>query len=325
MRGNSRDCPLKSPNLGIFGTVLNSPKRICLNIPNNIIRADTGPAPTNNPTSHFQYQLSKVQSIKSNLIIKGKEMNKKKQKLKIAGISIWRILTYFIIYSIAGYFIETAFGLLTKGVLESRKGFLYGPFCPIYGLGAVVMILGLQCFKKNNYTLFFGGFLVGSIVEYLISYFGELIFKVNWWDYSDKFLNINGRICFTFSLFWGLLAIYLIRHFNIIVDKLIDKVKQKVPIKYLKALVIAGTVILAIDGILTALALKLFFARTVYAYDLNVVNKSKYISEYERKEELGRILEIENKVFSDKKMLRTFPNLKLKAENRRTYLYGLYL
>ena len=252
-------------------------------------------------------------------------MNKKKQTLKIAGISIWRILTYFIIYSIAGYLIETAFGLLTKGVLESRKGFLYGPFCPIYGLGAVVMILGLQCFKKNNYTLFFGGFLVGSIVEYLISYFGELIFKVNWWDYSNNFLNINGRICFTFSLFWGLLAIYLIRHFNIIVDKLIDKVKQKVPIKYLKGLVIAGTVILAIDGILTALALKLFFARTVYTYDLSVVNKSKYISEYKRKEELGRILEIENKVFSDKKMLRTFPNLKLKAENRRTYLYGLYL
>lgn len=252
-------------------------------------------------------------------------MNKKKQTLKIAGISIWRILTYFIIYSIAGFFIETTFGLLTKGVLESRKGFLYGPFCPIYGLGAVVMILGLQCFKKNNYTLFFGGFLVGSIVEYLISYFGELIFKVNWWDYSNNFLNINGRICFTFSLFWGLLAIYLIRHFNIIVDKLIDKVKQKVPIKYLKGLVIAGTVILAIDGILTALALKLFFARTVYTYDLNVVNKSKYISEYEKKEELGRILEIENKVFSDKKMLRTFPNLKLKAENRRAYLYGLYL
>ena len=250
---------------------------------------------------------------------------KEKKTLKIAGISIWRILTYFIIYSIAGYIIETLFGLFTKGMLESRKGFLYGPFCPIYGVGAVAMILGLQYFKKNNYTLFFGGFLVGSIVEYIISYLGEVIFKVNWWDYSNNFLNINGRICFTFSLFWGLLAIYLIRHFNIIVDKLIDKVKQKVPIKYLKALVIAGTVILAIDGILTALALKLFFARTVYTYDLNVVNKSKYISEYKRKEELGRILEIENKVFSDKKMLRTFPNLKLKAENRRTYLYGLYL
>lgn len=252
-------------------------------------------------------------------------MEKKKETIKIAGISIWRILTYFIVYSIAGYVIETVFGLLTKGVLESRKGFLYGPFCPIYGLGAVVMILGLQCFKKNNYTLFFGGFLVGSIVEYLISYFGELIFKVNWWDYSNNFLNINGRICFTFSLFWGLLAIYLIRHFNIIIDKLIDKVKQKVPMKYLKTLVIVGTVILAIDGIMTAFALKLFFARTVYTYDLNVINKNKYISEYRRKEELGKLLDVENKVFSDKKMLRTFPNLKLKAENRRTYLYGFYL
>lgn len=133
-------------------------------------------------------------------------MKKEKKILKIAGISIWRILTYFIIYSIVGYIIETLFGLFTKGMLESRKGFLYGPFCPIYGVGAVAMILGLQCFKKNNYTLFFGGFLVGSIVEYIISYLGEVIFKVNWWDYSNNFLNINGRICFTFSLFWGLLA-----------------------------------------------------------------------------------------------------------------------
>ena len=153
---------------------------------------------------------------------------REKKTLKIAGISIWRILTYFIIYSMAGFIIETLFGFLTKGMLESRKGFLYGPFCPIYGVGAIIMILSLQYFKKNNYTLFFGGFLIGSIVEYLISYFGELIFKVNWWDYSDRFLNINGRICLTFSLFWGLLAIYLIKHFNPLIDKIIDKTKEKI-------------------------------------------------------------------------------------------------
>ena len=55
-------------------------------------------------------------------------MKKEKKILKIAGISIWRILTYFIIYSIVGCIIETLFGLFTKGMLESRKGFLYGPF-----------------------------------------------------------------------------------------------------------------------------------------------------------------------------------------------------
>ena len=252
-------------------------------------------------------------------------MKKEKKTLKIAGISIWRILAYFIIYSIAGYIIETLFGLFTKGMLESRKGFLYGPFCPIYGVGAVAMILGLQCFKKNNYTLFFGGFLVGSIVEYIISYLGEVIFKVNWWDYSNNFLNINGRICFTFSLFWGLLALYLIRHFNPIIDKLIDKTKEKVPMKYLKTLVVVGTVFLAIDGLLTAFALKLFFERTVYSYNLDVINKNKYINSYERVLEMENTAELANKVFSDKKMLRTFPNLKLKAQDGELiYMSSIY-
>ena len=250
---------------------------------------------------------------------------KEKKTLKIAGISIWRILTYFIIYSIAGYIIETLFGLFTKGMLESRKGFLYGPFCPIYGVGAVAMILGLQYFKKNNYTLFFGGFLVGSIVEYIISYLGEVIFKVNWWDYSNNFLNINGRICFTFSLFWGLLALYLIRHFNPIIDKLIDKVKAKVSINYLKVLVIVGIIFLVIDGILTAFALKLFFERTVYSYNLDVINKEKYINSYERVLKMNNTAELGNKVFSDKKMLRTFPNLKLKAQNGEIiYMDSIY-
>ncbi len=77
-----------------------------------------------------------------------------KKKFTIFGFTITKLLAYFIIYSIIGFVIETIFGLLTKGVVESRKSFLYGPFCGIYGLGAVVMIVGLQKFKKNNYTLF---------------------------------------------------------------------------------------------------------------------------------------------------------------------------
>ena len=90
---------------------------------------------------------------------------KTNKKFTILGMSIWRVLAYFIIYSILGYLIETLFGLVTKGVIESRQSFLYGPFCAIYGLGAVIMIGLLQYFKKNNFTLFFGGFLVGSVVE----------------------------------------------------------------------------------------------------------------------------------------------------------------
>ena len=90
--------------------------------------------------------------------------------------------------------IETVYGIITKGVWESRQSFLYGPFCGIYGVGAVVMILSLQYFNQNNNRLFIGGFIVGSIVEYVVSLFGEYVLNTKWWDYSNMPLNINGRI-----------------------------------------------------------------------------------------------------------------------------------
>ncbi|MGN1302669.1 MAG: hypothetical protein ACI4VO_03365 [Clostridia bacterium] len=75
-----------------------------------------------------------------------KTLKKEKKKFTILGIDLWEILAYFIIYSIAGYIIETLFALVRYGVLESRQSFLYGPFCSIYGIGAVIMIIFLQYF-----------------------------------------------------------------------------------------------------------------------------------------------------------------------------------
>lgn len=63
-----------------------------------------------------------------------------KRKFTICGFTLTKIMAYFIIYSILGYIVETLFGLVTKGVIESRQSFLYGPFCAIYGIGAVIMI-----------------------------------------------------------------------------------------------------------------------------------------------------------------------------------------
>ena len=234
-----------------------------------------------------------------------------KKGFTIFGISIWRILAYFIIYSIAGYIIETVFGLLTKGVIESRKSFLYGPFCAIYGVGAVIMIVSLQYFKKNNYTLFFGGFVVGSIVEYLVSLIGEFIFHVKWWDYSNEPFNINGRICVMFSLFWGALAIYLMSHFNIKVDKLIDKIKEKVSLKILNSVVIIIVIFMFLDCVITGAALKMFFADLVHDYNLPVQNSEIYLKQYEEKENDEIQKELRNKYFTNKKMVKTFPNLKV--------------
>lgn len=251
---------------------------------------------------------------------------KEKKHIKIAGITLWRIVAYFIIYSVVGFIIETIFGVLTKGVLESRKSFLYGPFCSIYGLGAVLMILPLQRFKKNNYTLFAAGFVIGSIIEYLVSLIGELIFHIKWWDYSDQILNLNGRICVLFSLFWGLLAIYLMSDINKRVDKLIDFLKKKISIGILKTIVVLVSIFLAFDLGITAYALQMFTIRIVHDNNLNVANKQYIDEQYEKiyvKDTNQK--EFILKYFNDEKMIKTFPNIKIEDVDGNILFYRKYV
>ena len=251
---------------------------------------------------------------------------KEKNHIKIAGITLWRIVAYFIIYSVVGFIIETIFGVLTKGVLESRKSFLYGPFCSIYGLGAVLMILPLQRFKKNNYTLFAAGFVIGSIIEYLVSLIGELIFHIKWWDYSDQILNLNGRICVQFSLFWGLLAIYLMSDINKRVDKLIDFLKKKISMGILKTAVVLVSIFLAFDLGITAYALQMFTIRIVYDNNLNVANKQYIDEQYEKiyvKDTKQK--EFILKYFDDEKMIKTFPNIKIEDVDGNILFYRKYV
>lgn len=238
--------------------------------------------------------------------------NKPKKEFKILGISIYKILIYFIIYSIIGYIIETLYGILTKGVWESRQSFLYGPFCGIYGLGAVVLILSLQFFNKSTNKLFIGGFIVGSIVEYVVSLVGELIFHVKWWDYSHMPLNINGRICVYYSIFWGFLAIYFMTSFHPRIEKLISKIESKKPMKVIKITTILVTVFLLFDLFITMYALKAFTVRKVHDYDLNVSNKEYVINNtYNQLYGNEKVANFIYTFFSDEKMIKTFPNLKI--------------
>lgn len=235
----------------------------------------------------------------------------KKKKFTIMGLSIYRILAYFIIYSVVGYIIETVYGIITKGRWESRQSFLYGPFCAIYGLGAVIMIIFLHKYSKKYNALFIGGFIVGSIVEYLVSLIGELILGVKWWDYSDMPLNINGRVCVFFSLFWGFLALYLIASFNPKIDKFIDWTKSKFSFKGLKTLTITVTIILFIDCIITAIAMSFFLIRMIAQNDLNVPNKEIVMQKYEDIYNNEKLSNFIYKYWGDRKMIRTFPNIKV--------------
>ena len=243
-------------------------------------------------------------------------MKDKKRSFKILGISIWRLLAYFIIYSFIGFVIETLFALFMYNVLESRQSFLYGPFCGIYGVGAVIMIMFLnKYFNKNNHILFLGGFIVGSVVEYLISLIGELMLNVRWWDYSNRFLNINGRICLLYSIFWGLLAIYLMRVINPRVDKLINWLKTKININVAKTLTLITTILLFIDCVASGFAISFCLIRKSVENNLNIANKEQTIETYNKIYGNEKLKEFIYKYWNDEKMVLTYPNLTLKLED----------
>ena len=238
-----------------------------------------------------------------------------KKKVTILGYSIWRIFAYFIIYSFLGYALETLYSMIIHGVVESRQSFLYGPFCAIYGLGAVIMILFLQYFKKNNYTLFLGGFIVGSVVEYFTSLIGEYILNIKWWDYSNNFLNINGRICLLFSLFWGLIGLYLMKGINTYIDKFIEFIKAHFNQKVLKTSLAIEIIVLFLDCVVSGIAIDFYFTRMVKNFDLDVKNKEEILAKYDKiynDKELSLMI---YKYWNDEKMIEIYPNLELELTN----------
>lgn len=149
--------------------------------------------------------------------------------------------------------------------------------------------------------------LFGSLIEYVVSLIGEWFFHIKWWDYSSMPFNINGRICVWFSLFWGALAIYLVSHVHPKVDRLLNKFKPNV----LKYVTIILTVLIFIDFIVTGFALKMFYVRLVNNYDLEIQGVDEYLEDYTNLYEKEEVKEFVDKYFSDEKMLKTFPNIKV--------------
>ena len=212
---------------------------------------------------------------------------------------IWKVLIYFIIYSIAGFFLETIFAIITKRTLESRQSFLYGPFCIVYGIGAISLIFTLNKYKDNTTKLFLYGMLVGAIVEYFTSYIGELIMHAKWWDYSTAFLNVHGRTCLFYAICWGILTIPLIKYLNPALDKAIDKVFSKISINILKTAITIITLFMAVDGLISCYALDIFLTRVAKENNNKIVG----IEENQTSSKMA------NKLFSNEKMMMTYPNM----------------
>lgn len=131
-------------------------------------------------------------------------------KEQLRSLNLMTVYRYFIIYSVFGWIFETLYCYLTTGNL-TKRGFLFGPLCPIYGFGLLIMVLTCSDRTKSIIYTMVKCSLIATTIEYITSYWMEELFDRRWWDYSDMFMNINGRICIGASLLFGILGAAFIR------------------------------------------------------------------------------------------------------------------
>lgn len=122
--------------------------------------------------------------------------------------NFYELVWIFIIYAFIGWCAEVAYATLNTGKFVNR-GFLNGPYCPIYGCGVVIVVAALTPIKENLFILFAGSLLLTSTLEYITGFVLEKIFHNKWWDYSDKPFNIHGYVCLKFSIYWGLACTFI--------------------------------------------------------------------------------------------------------------------
>ena len=225
---------------------------------------------------------------------------------------VFELFIRFIIYSFLGWLWEEIICSIQARKLVSR-GFMSGPYCPIYGFGALIFLI-LSHFTTRPVELFFLGGLLACTLEYITSYAMEKLFKARWWDYSNRFLNINGRVCLIGFIVFGLFAVAFPY-----IHALTTKLTQTIPsfIILIAALLLA--VAMLSDLITTVLSvLKLNNALANYEKALQK-HKLVQIIERSRKHfelQIGEMRKHNQKVlsFHQRRLIKSFPNLKSRYE-----------
>ena len=161
-------------------------------------------------------------------------------------------ITYFLIYSFLGWVMESIF----RSIIEKRiinTGFLKGPICPIYGFGAVILLLITQKMYKKPFQKFLIATIAFTIFEYIVSLVLEMLFGLRWWDYSNDFLNIHGRVSLMYTIFWGLIGLILLEKLHPLVENFIQNIEVKIKKNEKLIIVYVLIALLILDFILSSL------------------------------------------------------------------------
>lgn len=116
----------------------------------------------------------------------------------------------FLVYSFFGFLLEVVFARITRAGKQDRKCMVLLPLCPVYGLGALLIVHLPAALQSRPFLLFLSGALAATAAEYFMDWFYEKALGVRFWNYSSLPWNLNGRVCLLFSAAWGLLSLALI-------------------------------------------------------------------------------------------------------------------
>ncbi len=176
-------------------------------------------------------------------------MESVKQKTK-KGINFIAIIFWvFIIGSVFGFFAEMIYSTIFTRTLTIRKGLIYGPFVQIYGMGAVAYYLLISKIKDPK-EAFFAGMIMGGILEYLGSFFQEILFGTISWDYSWSLFNLNGRICLLYCFYWGIIAVAYLK----IVYPWLKKIEPLLQKTWVKVLTVFLAIFMTFDIAISSMA-----------------------------------------------------------------------
>lgn len=157
---------------------------------------------------------------------------------------------YFVLYAFLGWVCEDVYcGLLNRRFIN--RGFLFGPYCPIYGVGALLVLYPLLEFVQHPAWVFILGVLITSCLEYVTSWLMEMLFHTRWWDYSNHFMNIHGRVCLLNSTLFGILCLVVVYGIHPIVKQVI----VSIPFSVLSSLLGVFTILFLIDIVHTVFVL----------------------------------------------------------------------
>lgn len=206
----------------------------------------------------------------------------------------------FVIYSFIGYLIEVTCVSFNQKKIVFSRGYLIGPYLPIFGVGAMVVTFFLSKYKGDVFTLAVMTMVCCCILEYYTSLILEKIFKLRWWDYSDKKFNLNGRICLETGVMFGLGGVFIVRVLNPLMKSFLGLFSKKVII---------------ILGIILFFVMLIDFGVSTFAIIRLKIDTSKFINQDATraiKEEVSRSLRRYRYLHS--RLLNAFPEMSRENE-----------